>query len=133
MQEDERQLRRLIAVWMQSMEEGDVDTVLSLISNDAVFLMPGQAPMKKTDFAETQHAIVHLKFSIDYDIQDLAVSGDLAYCWNHLSVEIDLMEQGETLQRAGNVLSVFRKEDGKWRMLRDANLLMELGGENNAG
>lgn len=133
MQEDERQLRRLIAVWIQSMEEGDVDTVLSLISDDAVFLMPDQAPMKKVDFAETQRAIVHLDFTIDYDIQDLAVSGDLAYCWNHLSVQIDLMEQGETLRRAGNVLSVFRKEDGKWRMLRDANLLTELGGDDHAG
>lgn len=133
MQEDERQLRRLIAVWIQSMEEGDVDTVLSQISDDAVFLMPGQAPMKKSDFAETQRAIVNLKFTIDYDIQDLAVSGDLAYCWNHLSVEINLMEEGETLRRAGNVLSVFRREDGKWRMLRDANLLTELGGDDHAG
>ena len=133
MQEDERQLRRLIALWMQAMEDGDVSTVLSLISDDAVFLMPGQTPMKKAEFAETQRAIVHLNFSIDYDIQDLAVSGDLAYCWNHLSVVIELMEQGETLRRAGNVLSVFRKKDGKWRMLRDANMLTETGEENRAG
>ena len=133
MQEDERQLRRLIATWMQATEEGDVGTVLSLISEDAVFLMPDQAPMRKGDFAETQRAIVHLDFSIDYDIQEIAVSGDLAYCWNRIWVEIDLIEQGKTLRRAGNVLSVFRKEEGRWRMLRDANLLAETDGGDHAG
>ena len=41
MQDDEQQIRELVATWMAATKAGDVDTVLGLMTDDVVFLMPG--------------------------------------------------------------------------------------------
>lgn len=42
---DEEQIRELVATWMTASKSGDVDTILSLIADDVVFLVPGGSPM----------------------------------------------------------------------------------------
>jgi len=57
-------------------------------------------------------------------IQEIEVAGDLAYCWNHLQVEITPLHGGAPMRRSGYTLSVLRKEpDGRWVIFRDANML----------
>jgi uncharacterized protein (TIGR02246 family) len=46
MTSDEQAIRRLVALWHSATAAGDVDTVLGLMANDVVFLVPGQPPMK---------------------------------------------------------------------------------------
>ena len=41
MQSDEQEIRQLVSTWMAASKAGDVDTVLSLMADDVVFLMPG--------------------------------------------------------------------------------------------
>lgn len=41
MHDDEEQIRRLVQTSMAATKAGDVDTVLSLMSDDFVFLGPG--------------------------------------------------------------------------------------------
>ena len=48
---DEQEIRQLVSTWMSASKAGDVETVLSLMADDAVFLLPGQPVMRKTDFA----------------------------------------------------------------------------------
>ncbi len=38
---DEQALRELIATWMRASMAGDTDTVLSLMADDAVFMVTG--------------------------------------------------------------------------------------------
>jgi ketosteroid isomerase-like protein len=50
--------------------------------------------------------------------------GTWAFTRNRIDLTIT-SPTGETVQRAGNTLTLFRKEaDGSWRLARDANLLM---------
>jgi uncharacterized protein (TIGR02246 family) len=49
MQSDEEQIRQLISTWHAATKAGDVDTVLSLIVGDVVFLVPGRPPMRKAE------------------------------------------------------------------------------------
>ncbi len=51
MQDDEQEIRNLVSTWMTATKAGDVETVLSLMSDDVVFLVPGRPPMRKADFA----------------------------------------------------------------------------------
>ena len=51
MQNDEQEIRDLVSTWMAATKAGDVDTVLSLMTDDVVFLVPGQPVMRKADFA----------------------------------------------------------------------------------
>jgi uncharacterized protein (TIGR02246 family) len=44
MQNDEQEIRQLVATWMAATKSGDVKAVLELMSDDVVFLVAGQPP-----------------------------------------------------------------------------------------
>lgn len=45
MPSDEDQIRTLVDTWQTATQAGDVDTVLGLMTDDAVFFVPGRPPM----------------------------------------------------------------------------------------
>lgn len=50
MQNDAQEIRQLVSTWMTASKAGDVEKLLSLLTEDVVFLVPGQPVMRKTDF-----------------------------------------------------------------------------------
>jgi uncharacterized protein (TIGR02246 family) len=44
---DEQELRELVSAWQAASRAGDTDTVLRLMADDVVFLVPGRSPMGK--------------------------------------------------------------------------------------
>lgn len=130
MQSDEQQIRQLVSTWMDATRVGDVDQVLSLMTEDAVFLVPGQPPMRKADFAAAMRSRSGAQApQVDgsSEIQELQVHGDWAFMWTKLSVVITPPGGASPLTRAGHTLTVLRKQDGKWLLARDANLLAPTG------
>ncbi|MDH4190947.1 MAG: SgcJ/EcaC family oxidoreductase [Betaproteobacteria bacterium] len=123
MQDEEQAIRQLVGKWRIAAAAGNTEHVLSLVADDAVFLAPGQAPMRKSDFAAAQAALKQFDLRIDCQIQEIRVLGDWAYCWNKLSVVITPNHGGAAVKRAGHVLSVLHKRDGAWAIVRDANML----------
>jgi uncharacterized protein (TIGR02246 family) len=125
MHRDEAEIRHLVATWMAASKAGDVDTVLSLMADDVVFLVPGQTVMRKADFAaaaRAQSAPNGPKFDGTSEIQELEVIGDWAFMWSKLSVVATVPGKAPA-KRAGHTLSIFRRQNGKWLLARDANLL----------
>jgi uncharacterized protein (TIGR02246 family) len=125
MNDDERQIRKLMDEWRRRTLEGDIEGVLALMTDDAVFLTPGNPPMTKSDFAAASRGFAG-KFQIEsaQEIRDFHASGDLAYAWSHISVVMTSAETGARTERAGHVLTVFRRSpSGEWLLARDANLL----------
>ncbi len=58
------------------------------------------------------------------EIQEITIAGNYAFCWNHLSITVTPLPAGKPMHRAGNILSVFRREpNGRWVLFRDANML----------
>jgi uncharacterized protein (TIGR02246 family) len=128
MQEDEQAIRQLVATWMSATEAGDVETVLSLMTEDAVFLVAGRPPMHKADFAAQARAQATqpaAKFAGCNDIQEIRVMGDMAFMWTRLTVVITPPEC-KPMTRAGHTLTVLIKQSGKWLLARDANLLSQV-------
>jgi uncharacterized protein (TIGR02246 family) len=122
---DEQQIRDLMAEWSRRTAEGEVEGVLALMTDDAIFLTPGNPPMTKADFAAGFRSFAgKVEIEATQDVKDLQVSGDLAYSWSHLSVAMTNAETGVRTERAGHVLTVLRKSSaGGWLLARDANLL----------
>ena len=56
MSDDEQAIRALVATWLSATKTRDVDTVLSLIADDVVFLRSGKPEMRKADFAAQARA-----------------------------------------------------------------------------
>ena len=126
MTHDEQEIRNLISTWMAASKAGDVERVLQLMSEDVVFLQPGQPPMRKADFAAAARAQAQPngpKFDGTSEIQEIKVLGDWAFMWTKLSVMVTPPGGAETIPRSGHTLSVLKKQDGKWVLARDANLL----------
>jgi len=123
---DEQQIRDLVATWMSATQAGDIDTVLSLMTDDVVFLVAGQESFGKQKFAAALRAPAGTalpKIDGHSDIQEIRVAGDWAFMWSRLTVEVT-PPGGAPMKRAGHTLSVLRKSGGRWQLARDANLLM---------
>jgi len=129
MQADEQAIRDLVATWMRASAAGDAEGLIPLMAEDVVFLLPGQPPMRGRDafIAAMREGFKQIRMEATSDIQEIHVFGDLAYCWNHLSVTITPRAgSASSKRRSGYVLSVLRKDaSGKWVISRDANLLTE--------
>jgi uncharacterized protein (TIGR02246 family) len=123
---DEQQIRELVATWMSATKAGDAATVLSLMTDDVVFLVVGQQPFGKEHFAAAMKpaALDAPMPRIDgrSEIQEIHIAGESAYMWSKLNVEVT-MPDGKVNRRAGHTLSVLRKTGGRWQLARDANLL----------
>jgi len=125
MEKDEREIRALIETWMAATKAGDVETVLGLMTDDVVFLVPGRPPMSKSEFAaaaKTQAQGAAPRIDGASEIREIKVLGDWAYLWTRLSVTVT-PPGGAPTKRAGHTLSVLKKVNGKWLLARDANML----------
>lgn len=123
---DEQAIRDLVAEWTHATLAGDVERILPLMADDVEFYVPGQPVMRGRAAFETGVRAVLATHRVEShaEVQQVEVSGPLAYCTTRLSVAITPLQGGDTMRKAGNVLSVFRKNgEGKWQLARDANML----------
>ena len=126
MQNDEQEIRDLVSTWMAATKAGDVETVLSLMADDVIFLVPGKPVMRKADFAAAAQAQARgdaPQFDGTSEIQEIKVLGDWAFMWTKLTVVATPPGGAPPTKRAGHTLTILQKQGGKWVLARDANLL----------
>lgn len=124
-QTPEQEIRALITKWLEASRAGDLDTILNLMTEDVVFLTPGNPPMHRQDFIAGSKSMAG-KVTIEghSEVQEITIAGDQAICWTHLEITVTPIAGGPPIKRAGNILSVLRRDtDGQWRIWRDANML----------
>jgi uncharacterized protein (TIGR02246 family) len=112
---------------MAASKAGDVDTVLSLMTDDVVFLMPGRPVMHKADFAAASKAKAGAtapQIEGTSEIQEIKVLGEWAFLWSELTVVVTPPGGAKPMKRAGHTLTIFHKQNGKWALARDANMLV---------
>jgi uncharacterized protein (TIGR02246 family) len=122
---DEQAIRAVVADWMSATQRGDIQAVLDLMTEDAIFLTPGQEPMDRAAFEAAARAQVARNLRIDgaSDIREVQIEGNMALAWSRLSVTVTFAD-GSAVKRDGHTLTIFRKQGGKWRLARDANMLV---------
>jgi len=123
---DEAIILENVAAWHRATRAGDVESVLRLMAEDAVFLTVGQPPMvgRSTFEKGLRGVLKEHRIESTGEVQELQVEGDLAYCRTFLHVAIIPNSGGTPLVRSGYALSIFRKQsDSTWLLTRDANLL----------
>lgn len=122
---DENEIKNLVRTWMAATKAGDSATVISLMTDDVVFLVPGHEPFGKSTFekaSETQ-AESSVEFDGHSEILEVKILGDWAYMLAKLEVVATLPNEEQSIVRAGHTLTILRKDSGKWKIARDANLL----------
>lgn len=123
MSPDERAIRDLVDTWMKASRAGDTETVLGLMSDDVVFMVPGREPFGKQTFAANSRSMDGVRLEGTADIRELEVLGDWAWLRNFIEITIT-PPGGAPARRSGFTLTILRKEpDGRWVLARDANLV----------
>ena len=124
MPSDTDAIRDLVATWLRASKAGDLQTVLELMTDDAVFLVPGRDPMTKARFAASgARDPGGPEIDAVSEIEEVQVAGDWAYLWTKLRIVITPRDGTPPSRRADHTLSILRRENGRWRLARDANLL----------
>jgi len=120
---DEQAIRDCVELWLAASTQHDLDTVLSMMADDVVFMVPGQEPFGKEKFTANSQQMSNIKLEGKSDILELEVLGDRAWMRSHLEIRITPPD-GKIIEKSGYVLTIFRKSpDGQWLIARDANLL----------
>jgi uncharacterized protein (TIGR02246 family) len=108
---------------MAASRSGDLDTVLGLMTEDVVFMVPGREPFGKEVFTALSKGAGASLIEGTSEIVELKILGEWAFIRNRIAMQMT-SPGGETVRRAGYTLTLLRKEAaGRWRLARDANLL----------
>jgi uncharacterized protein (TIGR02246 family) len=100
--------------------------LLSLMAEDVIFFASGQPPLRGKDAFATafRSALGHVRINAISEIQEIRVSGEMGYCWNHFSVTLTPLDGGPPKRSKGHTLTIMRKtRDSRWVVARDANML----------
>jgi uncharacterized protein (TIGR02246 family) len=125
MEPDERAIREAHSTWIAAVNTGDCARLLSLMTDDVVFLNPGRAPVGRDGFSPGFSA-AHQQARINCisALEEVVVVGEVAYTRCRDSLSVIPRAGGETMQLAGDRLTVYRKQpDGRWLLARDAHTL----------
>ena len=109
--DDEAAIRTLVETWMAASKAGDVATVLDLMTDDVVFMVPGREPFGKQAFVAASDAMKNMRIDGNAEIRELKVLGDWAYMRNHLEMTIT-PERGAPVKRSGWTLT--NSAQGGW-------------------
>ena len=124
MSNDELAIRDVVRRWLKASAVGDVQSMLPMLADDMVFVVPGAAPFGKAEFkAAWDGPMKGAKVEADADVEEVLIEGRFAVTRTRLSVAITTAKD-ETSRAKGYTMTLFRKQpDGSWVMARDANLL----------
>ncbi|MGY5774828.1 YybH family protein [Rhizobium sp. LEGMi135b] len=123
MTKDEKAIRKVVETWISASKAGDTATVLSLMTDDVIFMVPGREPFGKQAFATASKSRDGAKMEGTSEIVELRMLGDWAFIRNHIDITMT-PPGGDAIHQSGYTLTLLRKEaDGEWRLARDANLL----------
>lgn len=120
----EQSIREWLDQWLRASSVGDYQSMLPMLAEDMVFLVPGAPPFGKKEFqAAWEGPMKGARIQSHADLEECIVTGDYACTRTRLSVTIATAD-GTASSAKGYTLSLFRKQsDGRWLLARDANLL----------
>jgi uncharacterized protein (TIGR02246 family) len=121
---DEQAIRDLFAAWKQATLDKDVDTLLTFITDDAVFLAPGQPPIRGKSAVEAMYRqmLSLYLWEQNWVFEEIQVFGEWAFCWGHDSATITPLDGGPAVSASGVGLSILHKRpDGSWAVARGIN------------
>jgi len=120
---DEQAIRDVVDRWMTASNAGDFATVLDLMTDDVLFLVPGQEPFGKEEFRARSQSLTGVELDGRAEVREIEVHADRAWIRNHIDVTMG-PAGGEQRRRSGYTLTILKKgDDGRWRLFRDANLV----------
>ena len=115
----EKEIEDAIAGFVKAYNSGDLDGMLACYGDDLIKVRQGASPETKAEVA-SRVAVVFAKFltQVDVTVDEILVSGNSAFTRGSFTVTLKPKAGGELLSIARRYLEIWRREDGRWLVVR---------------
>jgi uncharacterized protein (TIGR02246 family) len=118
-------IERFTAEWNAAMKAKDVTRLVSMVTEDVVFLPPGFPPIRGRQAVEAMYRSFFPQFSrIEQEAvsEEVEVMGDWAFAWGTESTVLIPQGEGAPIRMDGKGLSILKRQaDGSWKCARAIN------------
>jgi len=125
MADDAQEIRGVHSAWIDAVNAGDLERLLGLMADDAVFINPGRAPFGREVFAPSfldAHRQARIRCSSE--LEEVVVAGEVAYTRSRDALTVSPRSGGDAQKLAGHRVTLYRrKTDGRWLLARDIHTL----------
>ncbi len=115
-----QEIQNLLMTYQRGLNEGDVDLIRSVYTDDAVFI--GQpfptATGQEEIVALYADVLSKMDFNVKFDIQDIELSGDLGFLRTRSHGSIVPKGQHPEGGEGNREVFVLKKIDGEWKFYR---------------
>lgn len=125
MKTDEQEILDVHSRWIDAVNANDLARLLTLMTDDVVFLNPGQAPFGRDAFSQT-FSTAHKQAVVCCisELEEVMVVGEVAYTRSRDALSVTARGGEEAKKFAGHRITIYRRQpDGRWLLARDAHTL----------
>jgi uncharacterized protein (TIGR02246 family) len=125
MRPEERAIHEVHSTWIDAVNAGDLARLLAMMTDDVVFLSPGQAPFGRDAFsAAFLAAHEQARIRCISELEEVVVVGEVAYTRSGDSLSVSPRAGEDATHLAGYRMTVYRQQPGgRWLLARDAHTL----------
>jgi len=113
-------IKNVLFSYRDALNASDVSKVLSLYTEDGIFMPSGAPTAIGTEQVKGTYGFVfsNIKLSIEFYIDEIIVNGDYAFARTTSKGTTLIHATGETVPEENRELFVLQKEDGSWKIDR---------------
>lgn len=124
---DVRAIRKVFDSWFYAMQDGDLDKLTALVTDDVLVKPPDAAPVEGKNALRQALGPFLEAYSetVDFDIQEVEVCGQLAFARILERAKVTPKSGGEASCMTGMHFTILRRQNnGKWLIARDISSLI---------
>ncbi len=117
---ENQQIKNLLFTYRDALNASDVSKVLSLYTEDGIFMPSGAPTSIGTEQIKGAYEFVfsNIKLSIEFYIDEIIVNGDYAFARTTSKGTTLIRATGETVPEENRELFILQKENGSWKIDR---------------
>jgi uncharacterized protein (TIGR02246 family) len=120
-------IQRLTQRWIEAVKAKDIDRLLSLVTDDVVFLPPSWPPIKGKQAVGELYRSLFTQFDVDQAavIEEIELTGEWAFSWGTETLTLSPLRGGQPIRTRGKGLTILRRQpDSSWKFARGINNLV---------
>ncbi|HUI31810.1 MAG TPA: SgcJ/EcaC family oxidoreductase [Candidatus Acidoferrales bacterium] len=123
-QDDVQEINSLTHEWETAIKAKDINRLLSLMTDDVVFLAPKALPIKGKNGVEEVYRTMFAGFDIEQEsrYEEIQVIGSWAFAWGTDSLTFTPAAGGDSVKMKGHCVTILQRQaGGAWKFARGIN------------
>jgi uncharacterized protein (TIGR02246 family) len=113
------EIKQLLKEWVEASNAGDIDRIMSLVTDNSVIIPPNAAPLigKEAIRKDQQQSFDQYTSTGDEAVVDFHACGDFAFSRGTWTTSVTPKAGGESKELNGNFIDIYQQRpDGAWKL-----------------